>query len=291
MANCLLCYPNHVDSATLSGGSWTSTLPLTNLQTRFPRQYARTTDAFASSSIINVDFGDSVYSTAIALVNHNISLDGKIRVRLWSDSDMTETVFDSGEQDVWPRWFDTLQLRWGDSNFWGGKISPKLFGTVPAIYLMMLDTAGFAANATAARAATIEISDEGNDDGYIQAGRLFIAEDWTPSHNMVYGASIQWVDPSIVDTALDGTKWFDKRTKYRQQIFQLKYMKYSEGANKALLMTQQLGLTGDMLFVFDPSDQQLMQQRSFVGTLAELSPLEFWMFRLTSMAFKIEELV
>jgi hypothetical protein len=299
----MICHPNYADSATITGSPWTDTLPVTNIQTPYIRQMARTTgvalmdptpalpDGGQASAVINIDFGRLRYLTAVSLTNHNLSRGAMVRLVLWSDATRSTVKYDFGWQPVWPRWFDTMQLRWADSNFWYGQITDELIKTYPKIFLQMLNTGGAVANATSVRYASIYLEDTENINGYIDIGRLFAAEDWTPKNNMLYGAGIQWVDPSVINKSLDGTKYMEKRTKYRQVIFQLKYMKPIEGVNKALLLTQQAGITGEVLYIFDPSDLQLMQQRSFVGTLSELSPLEWWMFGRTSMAFKIEEAV
>lgn len=303
MANCLLCYPNYADKATLTGAPWTEALPISNLQTRFLKQYARTSscelftpepalpDAGQCSAAIDVDFGRLRYLTAVALVNHNLTRQALARFIIWTDGTKTTPKYDFGWQYVWPQWFDSLQLRWGDANFWSGRPTDEQVGTAHKIYLQMLNTGGFAANAISVRYTTLYLKDADNLDGYLQIGRLFMAEDWTPQRNMIYGATLAWVDPSVVDRALDGTKWYEKRTKYRQAVFQIKYMKPAEGVNKALMLEYNAGTTDDVLYIFDPANSQLMQQRSFVGNLSELSPLEWWMYGLTSMGFKLEESV
>lgn len=290
MAHCLICYPNWIDLATLSGGNWQ--LPLTNLQTRFQAEVTRSTDLQESSCVINGAFDRFRYTTAIALTNHNLSLSATIRMILYGDVAQTKILYDSGVLPVWPRYYHTLQLRWHDSNFWGGKIREEDRKKIKRpLFVHIPSSQGFASSTKAAVGFKIQINDALNTDGYVQFGRLFFSEDWTPKFNMIYGASIQWVDNSTVDRAMDGTKWFNKKTPYRQVVFQLKYMKPAEGVNKALQLTQQVGVTGEVLYIFDPSDAMLLQQRSFVGNLSELSPCEWWMFGLTSMSFKIEEAV
>jgi hypothetical protein len=109
---------------------------------------------------------------------------------------------------------------------------------------------------------------------------------------MAYGdTSVAWVDDSTVDASLSGVEFFEERSKYRVAVFSLKYLSPTEGVTRALRLTQNRGVTKDVLFVFDPDNKQLMQQRSFVGRFQELSPLEYVQFGLTSMAFKIKELV
>jgi len=303
MANCLICYPDYTASAVVTGEGWSTALPVTNLQTRFLRQFARTAsadlftpavalpDGDQASAVIHIDFTKRRYLTAYALVGHNLTRKAQARIILWSDETRTTIMHDYGWQPVWPRWYDTVQLRWADSNFLYGQVTDEQIGKISKIYLYLLNSDSFSASATSVQYSSIYIKDANNTDKRLDIGRLYMAEDWSPRHNMIYGASLAWVDPSVVDKALDGTKWFDKRTKNRIAVFQLKYMKPVEGVNKALLLTQMAGITEDVLYVFDPNNAQLMQQRSFVGCLSELSPLEWWMFGLTSMAFKIEESV
>lgn len=291
MANCLLCWPNRIDAATLSGGSWLSALPLSNVKSRFRAAVARSSDLDESSLEINIDLGSKKYITSVAIAGHNLSATASVRFRAFSDAAMTTAIYDSGYVDAWPRWYDTLQLRWSDENFWSGRITEAQRAAMPALWLHMISNGTFVANATSMQYAKINFKDDANEDGHIQLSRVFMAEDFCPVTNFVYGATLGWSDPSTVDTALDGTEYFESRTKYREVLFQLKYMSLSEGANKALMMTLDRGITKDFLFVFDPSNQQLMQQRSFIGRMSELSPLEYAMFSRNNMQFKLKEMI
>jgi hypothetical protein len=303
-SNCLIAFPNRSDAATLSGGSWQSGAPLTNVQTRFLSQYARSTgvglvtpspaipDASQCSAVINVNFGQTRYVTAMALVKHNLTLSANVRLVLWTDPTQTVAAYDSGWQPAYPRFYDTVLLRWSDSNFLYGQMSLDDYGVLPAIFLQMISTPGTGAvSPQACQYASIYIQDPSNTAGYIQIGRLYMAEDWTPAHNFSFGASIGWQDPTVVDVALDGTEYYELRSKYREAIFTLNYMSISEGVNEALRICNNRGVSGDILFVWDPSNAELLQQRSFIGRLEELSPLQQTMRGITSMAFKIKELV
>ena len=291
MANCLICWPNHADVSTLSGGSWLPSLPLSNIKSRFKSQVARSTDLNEASLVINADLLRNRYITSLALVGHNMSTSATIRVRFWSDAGMTACVYDSGYVEVWPRWYDTLQLRWGDDNFWSGSVSQGQLETIPPIFLHVPFASSLSLASQSVRAVSFNAKDDGNTDGYVQIGRLYLAEDWTPVLNMSYGATIAWNDPSIVDTSLDGTEYYEERPKFRTITFTLDNMKYKEGINKSLLMTLDRGVTKDFLFVFDPSDPQLLQQRSFVGRLSQLSQLDHPTFGRTSMAFSLKEVI
>lgn len=291
MANCLISWPNHADASTLSGGSWLSTLPLNNLKSRFKTQVARSTNLSEASLVINSDLGRSRYVTSLALIGHNLSTNATVRIRYWSDDNMEVLVYDSGYVDVWPRWYDTLDLRWADDNFWTGRVSQSQLGNMPSIFFHIPQVSAFDPRSQAVRAVTFNIKDDYNTDGYVQVGRLYLSENWTPVRNMSYGVTIAWNDPSVVDVSLDGTEYYEQRPKFRTVAFTLDNMEYAEGVNKALLMGTDRGVTKDVLFIFDPSDPKLLQQRSFIGRLTQLNPLEHPRFNRTSMAFALKEII
>ena len=60
MANCFLGYPNKADVATLSGGSWSGSMPLNNLKDRQIGLKARSTDDALASTRFEADFGDVI---------------------------------------------------------------------------------------------------------------------------------------------------------------------------------------------------------------------------------------
>lgn len=82
MANCMLGFPNRADEAALSGGAWTAGLPLANLQTRALGRPARSANLALASTKFNATFTAAKKLQALALVNHNLSLAAKYRVRV-----------------------------------------------------------------------------------------------------------------------------------------------------------------------------------------------------------------
>ena len=80
---------NRIDTATLSGGSWESTLPLAKLQDRVIGKVARSTDDSLASTIVNIDLMASHNIKVLSLVNHNISLSGMVRVRGTGEASIT----------------------------------------------------------------------------------------------------------------------------------------------------------------------------------------------------------
>lgn len=98
MANIVLSWNNRTDTSTLSGGSWVATLPLANLQNRQVQKVARSSNAQTSSTQFNVDMGQAYTVGVVALVVHNISIAGKVRVS-GSDSSSAWTNLLTNEND------------------------------------------------------------------------------------------------------------------------------------------------------------------------------------------------
>lgn len=82
---------NFIDSATLSGGSYQATLPLTNLQDRRLAKIARsTTDATADTQFL-ATLDKTRLIRAASLHAFNLSLAGRIRVRAYPTTTFTRT--------------------------------------------------------------------------------------------------------------------------------------------------------------------------------------------------------
>lgn len=105
---------NRFDCATLSGGSWLSTLPLNNLKDRRLSKVARTADDAVASTKLLADLGAEYYTRLVSVHKHNLSLAANVRVRLYGpetfaradtatyvDEDGVVTAAASGELRRW----------------------------------------------------------------------------------------------------------------------------------------------------------------------------------------------
>lgn len=87
MANCLFGWPNHVDATTptvvgFSGGSWSGTLPLTNLRDPLLYKVARSSSASLANAQFDIDLGVTArYIRLFAIPRHNLKQTAKIRIR------------------------------------------------------------------------------------------------------------------------------------------------------------------------------------------------------------------
>lgn len=282
MSNLILGWPNRIDDATLTGGSWRAGLTLANLQNRRMSSVARsTTDATADTKFL-ADLGQSRSLRVAALVNHNLSLDATWRIKLGTTSGASD-VYDSGWQGCWAMVFDSEMLEWEADNWWAG-IADDEYVRHPFAVVWPFDAY------YSARYVTIEIDDTTNPDGYVQVARPFIGGGLQPAHNASYGLAEQWVDQSGIEEAQSGAEVFEVRQRYRLARFALDWMA-NEDFKRAFELQRRQGMTGEVLYVPDPADLDACQRRGFLARMRELSPIEYPYTSTRSAAFELKELL
>lgn len=285
MSNCFLAFNNRADEAVLAGGAWSVTMPLDNLQDRLLSKPARSTDATLASTQFTIALAQARPVRAIVLARHNLDLQGKYRLTAYSDAGLTVQEYDSGWQSAFPAMFDTTSLEWEDDNWWAGTISEEERAGYFWSVIHLLPAVVFQ------RYWKVEIDNTTNPDGYIDVGRLFIANGWTPAYNMSYGQSVKWESRDEIEEAIDGTEYFDERPGYRVERFTLNYLTESEAMALALDMQRLAGITREVLFVYDPADSLHFYRRSFLGRVRQLSPIEQVHYNIHSTAYEIKELL
>lgn len=268
MANVFLAWQNRVDEGTLSGGSWSATLPLANLQNRQVQKVARSANLLLGSTQFTIDLGQPRNTGVIALVVHNIGVTGKVKITASDSAGFSTLYYDSGWVDVWPAGMIPQNLlEWEDDNFWLGTLSASARAGYQSPFIHLLS------NPPTMRYWKVEIDDTGNGDGHIQIGRLFMATGWRPTYNYIYGAELGYQDPTGVDTSLSGAEFFDPRSKYRTFRFSLDALGNDEAYGSMLELQRLAGTSGEVLLVPDSDDPASFPARAFVGRLINASPI------------------
>ncbi|RQR37855.1 hypothetical protein [Burkholderia sp. Bp9142] len=305
MANVLLGFPNRTDTATLSGGDWQT--PLSNLQDRRLSRVARSATALKEATRFDVDLGVPRKVSLFAIVRHNLGLNARYRIRVAQDSAFQNVIYDSaalpGEPSVsanfalqqysvqgriwspvWPRLFNTASLDWEDPNWWDGRLPEEDRKGYPGLVLSVLHEPVFG------RYVRFEFLDEGNVDGYVELGRLFVSQAWTPKNNVTYGAGVGWEFDTTMDRAIDGTAYFDRKTGRRVQTLSLDWLSRDEAFGNVFEMQRAAGIDKEMLFVWDRDDPVNLIRRSFLGRQRKVNPLMLPFLDNYTNAFEIEEI-
>lgn len=283
MGNCILSFPNRANSAALSGGNWSSSLPLSNLQNRLVKRVARTVDADDGSFVINGDFGKERAIRTLALSNVNFSVEASFRLRLYIDDEMTELAFDSGVQRVFEEIYTEESEDWDSGNFWDLAISAEDREGLVASLVYVLPTQ------QTVRYFKIEVFDSENLAGYLEAGRLFLGGAWIPVVNMDSGAWLAYETRDEIDESRGGAEFYDRRNSPRIARIAFPHMTESEGWQVAFDMQRTLGTTEDLFFCWDQDDTVNKLRRSFLARMRQLSPIEAASYPRTSTVFELKE--
>ena len=266
MSNTIIGYQNRIDAATFAAyGSWSTTLPLTNIKTRSLSRKARSTNAANSSTKLRFALDiDRIVST-LGVIAHNLTVSATWRYRVYSDSAYTTLVYDSGTLNVWPSSpYGTYE--WEDVHFW------DLLPTDEEIAYYTKNIIYVVPQIVAAQYYQIEFFDSTNTNGYVELGRIFVGQTYQPVLNMNLGASIGYESPTIIDTAMSGAEFFDRRESFRVANFTLDHLTYSE----SILNNDIMKISGtdlEVLYIWDSADELNLQRRSFLGRLRALSPI------------------
>ncbi len=266
MATLFVAYDNHADTATLAGGSWASTLPLSNLAKQQPTTVARTTNDAEASSIITANLGGRKLVNVVAVIHHNLSPAATWRVRIGNTSDYSTNLVDTGAVDAIDATGEFGEQDWGEFT-WGGKPTAAELSTWNPIALY------YNANGVMAQYVKIDISDTANADEYIEAGRLYIATAFAPTDGVAYGLSTGFIDESRSVRSRGGQVFVDAVPKRRQFAFAFHSMNEAEAYTSANEIQRTKGLSGDVLVAIDADDTTNRMRQTVYGRLTTLAPI------------------
>jgi hypothetical protein len=280
-----ISYSNLSDAATLSGGSWVSTLPLTNLQQVLMAQVARSTNALAASTQFRIDLlATNVNIRLIALVRHNLSINATYRITAGTTAGGND-VYDSGTLQVWPPVFLPGDLEFEYDNWWNGQvIDPNQVAGYPA---GLWHDAG--ANYQA-RYWSVYLTDTANTAGYVQASRLWMGQLWKPPHSFEYGSTIIWEARDIEEMSLGGVLYYDPRPSARVFNFSFGALVDQE-AYGIVLEIQRVARNSQQIVVIPDMDSQYFFKRNMLARLRKMDPLKRLTWKIHSAAFEAEEVL
>lgn len=259
-----LIYRNWADDATLSAGSWVAGLPLTNLLNQQPTKVARSADAALASTKFDVDLTGPRSISLVSLLRHNLENSARWRFQISNVANFSVTVHDSGWADVWPAIQTWGQLSWCEFQWDGRFPAAEAQDLGPTTY-------GYLPTAVVGRYVRIEIDDTINGDGYVQAGRLYVAPAWFLG--VGYDWAIQYIDESRRSQSRGGQRYVDAIPKRRRITFLANGMTKDEAYVQAFDAERLNGISGDVVFVPDIADVVQRIRQGVYGTFSRTSPL------------------
>lgn len=257
-------------SAAATGGNFSTTLPVTNLQLEGKSRVARTTDAYGDK-IINGNLSASDTLSAMVLYNHNISRAAKIRLQLYSAANQGGSVlYDSGL--VSP----ILSISWVG---WGAGASS------PAAFLPLW----FAAVAAVLSFRLTITEDPTTAPSYVQIKRLLLGRYFEPAVNVALGLSLAWNDSSVQRRTQGGSIRTETRALYRSLSGVLDCLTETE-RYQFLDAVRAAGLRKEVFVSAFPAVGGIKERDfSMLGKFTRLPPIDVVQATTYSSGFEIEE--
>ncbi len=271
MGNPVIATPEIGDAAVLTASSAPEGLPVGNLQTRQPGQVWRAQDPAASW--VEADLGSAATLNLVALLHHNLTGAGTWRIRAAAtQANLTAAPgYESGVVTAWPT---TGLDDWETVNsiLWLGDAGAQTF-----------------------RWWRVDLADAANPAGFLEAGRLYLANAWQPSRNLDYGWSTAWLDPTELNLALGGQEYDIGRRRRREITFAIPIVANSQAEAEAEAYDQPFeiqrrrGRSGDVLAIRDPDNADQLQRQTIYGRMAELRPIVNTAFKSFTTRFAFRE--
>lgn len=203
-------YSNLIDSATLGGGTWHASYPVTNLQNRFLGQKARLT---TTTGNINIDLGSAKPIGVIAMVASNLSGSGAVQFR-------------------------GSNVAMGNTEAFVANVTG--YGADCAVSMAEVS----------ARYWQMGVADASNPSGYFELGRVFIGRRFKPTYPIDFGTSIKVESATTVAVSIGGQEAFGERPNRRVRQFKWSWLTDAEamtwfGVQRALDVSRETYLVYD----------------------------------------------
>ncbi len=241
-------------AAVLSGGSFVASLPLANIQSRSLSLVARTTNVLTTSTTFDIDLGAArdVGLLAVLLPNVTKSNVPTIRWRGSTVSNFATTVYDSTALQLWPSGLTAEDAQ--GLNVW----TPTLPGSLQT-----------------ARYWRCNVVDTANVDGYLDFARAVIAGRFVLTPGMSVGAKMGLESETTRVVTDGGAAFYSPKPIRRYWDIPIAELSEADAIGKLWRIQRLLGTHGQVFVVFDEGDVTYMHERSFLGVLRELSPIEY----------------
>lgn len=258
MSNLGIGWPDRVSAATVSGGSWQASLPVTNVADRRITRPARSTDATAANTKIDIDCGSAKSMRAFALINHNLQSTAQWRIKASLTALGSTDVLDTGALNILQMSLSPDVLAWEDSGWWEGIGDGWLRNMHPVIYVHT--------SQISARYVRIEITDTSNSDGYVQIGRAIISPMLVPATNDDLGRGCGFLDFNAFDVGEAGAEFARLGRKAKRETVSLSWLTEEE-ARFLRGISRQRGTDDDVLYVPDVGSASAQQEYGFLGRI------------------------
>lgn len=265
---CIFAYGDKTLTATLSGGSWSTGLPLNNLKQQDITMMARSSDAATASTKFFITLGSGATIPAIVLYNHNLSTAAKIRIGTYSSASWSAQISRTD-------WLDALPA----------PVSANVLATYNKHFYYL--PVGWAA----ATIIGIEIDDTTNSAGHIDLGRAMLCDLYQPPQNMNYGLVYGEEDETSVEKSRNGKRFYDVASPVRTITMKFDNIEEADVFEFKALQ-RRIGRAGELFFILNTAEStNLKLQRSMLCNFSELNSAEYTVITLMGYGVGLLEIV
>lgn len=284
MARAIAGFPRWTEKATFSASSSATGYPASNLGELPLSAVWRSGSAGASDTILTATFAQARRIELVVLCRHNLTVGSSVSVTVYSDEAMTSALA-SVTVNPWPAVFTEAQVDWDGGRWWDRTYTEEEVAGYPWYTWCRVPGAYYC------RAVKVEIVDETNPDGFVQAGLLELASELQFPVNPEYGASYGYVSRAQSQQADGGSEYFRERTKGRVFEGSVPYMARDEAMASFLEMRRQLDVVKPFFWLPDPDDTQHSIRNAFLARFSELSLQSYAAHNHDTVPFKVKEVL
>lgn len=257
---------NHARTATLTGGTWSGDLPLSNLQdeTRYRGKPARQlTPANLAASQFDCTLSAPRGITLVAVLFHTLSLAAEYRLTMAAPGgSLAAPSYDTGWAPVYPRVYSSADLAYEDSNWWTGQLAVEDLDLYPRHLWIALDAPVIAG------ALRLELNDGTNAAGYFDLGGLWVASTWSPEFNFERGRELHLDPRDQRDESPSGREFGEERTPRRR--LQVSWSRLSDDEARRLYDAgARARTTRPVIFAPDLDDPRSTLREAFPATFSD----------------------
>lgn len=237
MPNLRIIHDNAADrAASLTASTTAGSLAASLMLTDFKGQAHRSTSTSVTYTL-TWPAGEAI--GAVALPATNLTADATVRVRLYSDTDGTALVADSGVLYACPG----LNLGLWD---WSMPLNANAF-----VFGGVSKSAVWFEDQQFARCCVIDLVDTDNPAGYIDCARLVVGAYWSPQYNANYGAQASIVDASKSSRNDAGDLLSDRGSQHDTLSLDLEHLPEADRA-RLMMMFRNVGTARNLFLSLLP---------------------------------------
>lgn len=257
MTNIYMAHPEISDAATITASTSLGDMNIVNVQKKSLGKVYRTSDLSAQ---IAFDLGAAKAVNFCAIIAHNGSASGTVTIKAGTTSDVTD--YNSG----------ALPLITGTDLGYSKNAFADVFAAQTYRYWRL------------------EFSDPTNAAGYLQIGRVYLSNAFTPETNIDYELEEGFTDLSRNARTLNGGVVSVERDPYRFAQFEMNFLSKAEVFGSLYDFDRLRGKKKDVVFVPDMDETTYFQCRLIYGIFQEMNPIISRAFRLYRKRYRIEEI-